>query len=268
MKFFVEQAIKNNLKLVSQLESLASVEERLYRTLSTSSVSHPQQTLRIKLPRNLRKLAILFEIREVLSVGVRVEVEQQYDSKMAHISSEELVQLSKLTCYLENPIASARWIQGRLPQLILESLEEIRISIRSPRSPKRLVRRRGYTDGSGQSTEQSRLDRSARTQADEAGRSEKKYLYNELTRNQIAAAEVILARERSGESAQAIGERPSAAQQQVVEISDRLDASQSTGPCEDRWFCVERLKSHDFHVPGPSCSSCPLVRYAKSQQLI
>lgn len=258
MKPMLYEVVQNNLEVQKALTRLAGAESDYYRKLSTYVLYHPNSRILIKLPRSLRKLALLFEIREILPVSIRLEVENLYHQKMAHISKEELVQLSKLTRYLTG-VGDHRFITGRAPELILEGLDEIRLSIKQPSRPKRTQRFRGYKDGRGSSSEQSRKDSFARRWADRIALREKQYLYNEAAKAEIAAAEVILARERSGESAQAIGGNPSAAQENAEELCLLRDASQSTGSCEHFEECRRNSLLRMAHALDPSCSSCSLV---------
>lgn len=255
----LEVLVENNPSVQSRLSILRAVESEMYRKLSTYVGAHPRLPEVVwKIPRKLRKLQLLFEIRKQLPWVLRLQVEQEYESKMSHIDKEQLTQLSALTRHL-NDSTDDRFLKGRVPELLLEALEDCWCKYRFPKKPRRQQRRRGYSDGSGSSSEQIRQDSSARRDADLSGRMEKKYLYESLVLSELSAAEVILARERSGESAQAISGNPSAAQEQTEEFRLLLDASQSTPDCGYYERCSRNRLFREFRASSGSCSGCPLV---------
>jgi hypothetical protein len=225
------QLVKNNLYklIIDRFSSLSSKEEELYLRLSTTAPYHPRRALHVKLPKTLRKLWALWVRREQLPARVRIEIERTFEAKVAKSSPSELQQLAKLNSYLEPP-RNERFLNGRFNELLLKSLLEVQIYLSDPKRPKRKVRRRGYRDGRGSGKANSLSERKARIEAEEIARREKQYLYLEARDRELAAAEMILMRERTGESAQAISAEPSAAQEAAESARILSDAFEVTPP--------------------------------------
>jgi hypothetical protein len=229
----VIQLLQNNEVLRARLLQLENSELRVHSRLSTSSLYHPGQSIRIKVPRKIRSIYLLFEIKEYLPVTLRIEVEKYYSDMMRHLSKFELLQLEKLRLHLTQN-SNSRFIQGRLPELMLQALEECRFQIILPRTPKRKERPRGYNDGSGSWTLNSSTENSARRSADQAAVLQKENLYQEMTMAELSAAEVILQRERLGEDSSSISGSPAAVQTDAKELRDMLDAVESSESHESK----------------------------------
>lgn len=247
------QFVKNNSpEILGRLKVLTDVELEFHRKLSTNVGYHPGRSLRIKLPRSLRKMFVLFEIRELLPTSLRMEVEEVWDHMVSHFEITQLSQLSKIENYLSG--SNDRFLRSRFIELITFALEEVKYSLRDPRSPKRRQRPRGYTDGRGSSSENSRVQLSARLRANREARERKQYLYKEATKAELAAASLILARERTGDDPQTISGQPSAAQSRAEELRLLSDAARSLPEeveivstiCEDTGENQNRHKPKDL----------------------
>lgn len=250
--------IENNQGLSSRVERLTRTELRLHSQLSQTVLYHPQRTIVVKLPKKLRQIVLLFEVRQLLPTTVRIEVEEVYFKTISHLSSEQLVCCENLRRYESE--CNDRFLKGRGCQLLSSALDGIRILFRDPKPAKRKVRRRGYTDGkvSGSAEEHKAL--TVRLKVLEEALQEKKYLYQELTRSELAAAEVILARERTGESAQAISGNPTAAQQHAEEMQQMYDVATDT---EEEKLSSEVISEHT----QPTGSGKALMRLASRGSL-
>jgi hypothetical protein len=252
------QLIQNNLKVRRRLSQLANAERRCHRTLSTHVGYHPGTVIRIKVPRSLRKLTLLFVCKEQLPVTLQLEVQERWDSMVRHSDYVSLVQVDKIRTHLKDP--TSRWTKGRGAELLLQALEECVFIIQPPKSPKRTTRPRGYTDGRGSSTDHHRITLSARRKAAEEFLQSKQNLYREYTRAQLNAATEILLRESIGENTTTLQRERSAAQAYADELNVLADTSQSTESCEMIKQCEGNPLVLASHVPDSSCSGCPLLR--------
>jgi len=176
-----------------KLATLRRREELLSSEITVQLSWHPLAELVVRLPRNQRRLCVLWLIREDLPWSVRVRLEEIFDSdKRARFSSTLLS--------LKESLRNSRWISGRLPEVLERAIAETQMFVRwDPKKPRRKVRRRGHRESNQVSIEE-RPNLLARKLADHPGFGElpKKQQIWELQRQEILRADLILSSEALG----------------------------------------------------------------------
>jgi hypothetical protein len=173
--------------------TLRAREELLSREITVQLPWHPLAELVVSLPRNQRRLCILWMVRNNLPWCVRVRLEEVFQDDKLSKFSDSLLQL-------KSDLRNSRWIRGRLPDVLERAFAEIQLYVRlDPKAAKRKVRRRGHRESNRTSIEE-RPILAARKQADHPGFGElpKQQQIWELQRQDLDRADQILAAEALG----------------------------------------------------------------------
>lgn len=180
-----------------RLQQLYTIEMKLSTHLSTNALEHPNTVIGIKLPSaRMRDLYLLWSIREMLPVYIRMEVEIQWETRYPKLQAGSLV---GLTNYRDRFVVQPdlRFLNGRARERLLWLLKVVRVNLIRARKPKTANRIRGYRD-KGTLVEASI---SARRESNRAGASQEETdsLPERFSAWQLACATDLLERERLGE---------------------------------------------------------------------
>lgn len=245
--------------IAQRLRQLQTLEEKLNLQLTPKVGQPPLLEYKVKLPKKLREISLLFYIRGLLPVTIRVAVEETYSNVLAKLQQgldlEQLLVLHRLEdtiVFGKNP----RWLDGRAPALVLDALNKVKLNLCFPKSPTRTQRRRGYSDH-GSKLE---ISVSARRDADVVGsvEEERQLAYARHQESQLTQAAILIDEEhRGGDPAELWGSTERLAPTPDSRYDEELDALLS--PCGFQEDCPAAKDCLRFQVGGDP-SLCPIYK--------
>lgn len=237
----------------TRLSQLGTLELKLSTHLSTNALEHPNTVIGVKLPTGrIRDLYLLWSIRTLLPVYIRMEVEVQWETRYPKLQVGSLV---GLTNYRDRFVVQPdlRFLNGRAKERLLWLINQIRVNLIQPRKPKSSNRIRGYRD-KGTLVEASVT---ARRESNRAGAAleETDSLPARFTAWQLACATDLLEREATGEDPERIQENWS------NPVTQDLPYQREVQP-----YLQSCSFSDSYCVAGNNPSECPALQGGNPEQ--
>lgn len=135
-------------QMLRDCKRISTEESEAYATVADHNpdITRGGKEIYIRLPRNYRKLHLLWLFREELPFATRFEIEERWSRlypKLSRVEKAILREDRDRLVWAYNP----RFVNGRLRVLLEEALKQTGVSLRTPPKPKKSPNRiRGYRD--------------------------------------------------------------------------------------------------------------------------